>query len=395
MSSERKLDILITTAWYPTDTSTSGVFVKEQGEALCRAGHRVTVLLITYSTLSGWLRNEKPKFDSSELLEVVHLHVVFPLPGRMFNDPAAYFKRTILAKADRWMKGRVAENRKPDIIHHHCLSDNAYVAESISQRYSIPYIFTEHSNYFKYDELSKFNRFESFEDHKRFVQGAAQRIAVSNVRAKGYAAIFDAPFVAISNMVQEMFAVPIRQEERPKPFTFACVAILERRKRQDILIRAFASAFKGTATKLLIVGNGKLEQEYRKLSVELGVQSQVEFTGKVNRAGIFQIFDRVHAAVLSSDEETFGVVLAEAMFRGIPVVSTICGGPEEIVTPETGVLCGKGDWKALAEAMSALHTNYSGYDKQVIRKYAADHFSEEVIIRQLESVYWHVLQEQN
>lgn len=79
------MHILITTSWYPTDKSTNGVFVKEQGEALCRAGHSVTVLLITYSTLSGWFRQSRLQFDKSALLNVVHLHIFFSIARQVFQ----------------------------------------------------------------------------------------------------------------------------------------------------------------------------------------------------------------------------------------------------------------------------------------------------------------------
>lgn len=389
-----KPHILITTAWYPTDKSTSGVFVKEQGEALCRAGHRVTILLITYSTLAGKFRQPREQFDKSDLLDVVHLHVVFPLPGRLFKNPSAYFKKTILKRANSWMKEHISKNGKPAIIHHHCLSDNAYVAESLSKNFNIPYVFTEHSNYFTYKELSKFNAFETFEDHKRFVQHASARIAVSDVRAKGYASIFDAPYVVVSNMVQELFAGPLNSGTKSKRFTFVCVAILDTRKRQDLLIRAFAAAFKGQEVRLQLVGNGHKENSYRQLAAELGVEAQVEFSGKQNRENVKQIFDEAHVAVLSSDQETFGVVLAEAMFRGIPVISTICGGPEEIVTPATGLLCPKGDETALADAMKKIKMQYSTYSPAAIREYAQSHFSEKIIIAELESIYDRCIAEQ-
>lgn len=383
---ESKPHILLTTAWYPTDKSTSGVFVKEQGEALCRAGHRVTILLITYSTLAG-ARKPRPKFDKSELMEVVHLRVTFPLPGRFFKNASAYFKKTILKRANSWMRKHISAHGKPGIIHHHCLSDNAYVAESLSKNFGIPYVFTEHSNYFTYEELSKFNAFETFADHKRFVQNACARIAVSEVRAKGYASIFDAPYTVVSNMVQELFAGPLTSNKKAEHFTFVCVAILDTRKRQDLLIRAFAAAFKDQPVRLQIVGNGHKENAYRQLANELGVAAQVEFTGKQNRENIKRIFDEAHVAVLSSDQETFGVVLAEAMFRGIPVISTICGGPEEIVTPETGLLCPKGDAAALADAMKKMKSEYSTYSPAAIKDYATAHFSENIIVHALEAIY--------
>lgn len=385
MDSEKR-HILITTAWFPTRTTTSGVFVKEQGEALCRAGHKVTVLLITYSSRFS-KTNIHPEYDKSTLLNIVHLHVVFPLPGRIFPNPGKYFKRVIQRRAVEWMKKYSSENGIPDILHHHCLSDNAYVAEALAREYKIPYVFTEHSNYFQYNELNRFNSFESYEDHEGFVQNACCRIAVSNVRARGYEKIFRAPFVAVSNMVQEIFDQPLTTLAKNDQFTFVCVAIFDRRKRQDILINAFAKVFRGQNVHLKLFGNGPLESDYRKLVDDLNMTGQIMIDGKKNRETIKAIFDAAHVAVLSSDQETFGVVLAEAMFRGIPVISTISGGPEEIVTKESGLLCSAGSEDAFGKAMIEMRNNYSAYDADSIRNYARSRFSERVIVAELESVY--------
>ncbi len=382
-----KKHILITTAWYPTDTTTSGVFVKEQGEALVRAGHRVTVLLVTYSTLLANYKQPKPNYDKSLLMNVVHLHVVFPLPGRFFSNPDSYFKKVILKRVSQWMQEYSRGNSKPDIIHHHCLSDSAYITESISDQFNIPYLFTEHSNYFKYEELNKFNKFETFEDHKRFVKKACARIAVSEVRARGYEEIFGSSFVVVSNMVQEIFEVPLMQKQQSENFTFTCVAIFDKRKRQDILIHAFVNSFKGQKVRLVLAGNGPMESEYRRLVKEEGMEGQIEILGKQGREGIVQLFDRSQVAVLSSDQETFGVVLAEAMFRGLPIISTISGGPEEIVTVSSGILCKKGNVDAMSKALETMIANYNSYSAEGIRNYARSRFSEKVIIVQLENLY--------
>ena len=42
--------------------------------------------------------------------------------------------------------------------------------------------------------------------------------------------------------------------------------------------------------------------------------------------------------ILNSDDEGFSVVTAEAILYGIPVIATKCGGPEDFVTPSTGIL---------------------------------------------------------
>lgn len=391
MDEKKKLRILITTSWYPTSKSTSGVFVKEQGEALCRAGHDVTVLLVRYSTLMKWLRSifgeSGPVNDKSEVLRVVEYHVVFPLPGRFFRDPQAYFKRTITRKILRSVKRLFGRSGLPDIIHHHSLSDNSYLASAIATTFSIPYVFTEHSNYFTYGELNRFNRFETFEDHKKFLEGACSRIAVSEVRAKAYAEIFGTPFSALPNMVIRDFESPLSTEPKEEQFTFVCVALLDKRKRQDVLLKAFRQAFNDQPVRLLLVGHGNMETEYRQLSATLGLDGQVVFMGKRSREEIIRIFDRSHVAVLSSDQETFGIVLAEAMFRGIPAISTVSGGPEEVITPGSGLLCPKGDIDALAAAMKKIKETYSSYDPADIRTRAIARYSEKTIIAKLEAVY--------
>lgn len=383
----KKLNILITTSWYPTDKSTNGVFVKEQAEALSRAGHTVTVLVVTYTTIGGWFKQEIPQYDPSNLVKLVHVNVVFTLPGRLLSNPQQYFKNSIVKKVHARMKSHFELNGKADIIHHHSLSDNSYLASELSSRFGIPYVFTEHSNYFAYDELNRFNRFETFEDHKRFVLGACKRIGVSEIRANGYEKIFDAPFIVVSNMVKDLFAQPLARNVDPDRFTFVCVAILDKRKRQDVLIHAFTNAFKGQNVFLKLAGSGRDEQAYRRLVEELGMSGQIEFCGKASREEVKVLFDTSQVAVLSSDQETFGVVLAEAMFRGAPVISTICGGPEEVVTPETGILCEKGNAGKFAQAMMQMKDNYSKYDSLQIRNYAMKNFSEEVIIAKLEELY--------
>lgn len=386
-----KKHILITSAWFPSDRTTNGIFVKEQAEALCRSGHRVTVLIATQLSLKAWLHGlwtkNKTEYDRSELLKVIHAKVIFPFPARLFRNPASsvkqYVVNRVLAKIDAYC----SVHGRPQVIHHHCLSDNSYLAEAISRALGIPYVLTEHSNYFTYAQLNRFNWFETFEDHRRFVKKASERIAVSEIRARAYEKIFGASFVCIPNLVIDLFASPRAERPPNQPFTFICIAVLDHRKRQDILIKAFAQAFRNQPVRLVLVGNGILENEYRSLVAGLGIERQVVFKGKRDRCEVLALLDESHVAVLSSDQETFGIVLAEAMFRGIPVISTRSGGPEEVVTPESGLLVPKGDENALAESMKQMVMHHARYDTERIRTSAVRRFSEDVIVGRLERLY--------
>ena len=104
--------------------------------------------------------------------------------SRAYNE---YISNTVLFKIKRYL----SKTTPVDLIYHHCLSDNSYVAATIARHLNVPYVFTEYSNYYSYEGLNKFNPYETRDDHYSFVRGAAERIAATTIRARGYEHIFD------------------------------------------------------------------------------------------------------------------------------------------------------------------------------------------------------------
>jgi len=90
---------------------------------------------------------------------------------------------------------------------------------------------------------------------------------------------------------------------------------------------------------------------------------------------------------LPSLGETFGIALGEAMACGKPVVATRCGGPQFIVTPETGLLVDVADPTALAGAMDRFLSEQISSDPTVIRQSIQSRFGEEAFLDNLSSIY--------
>ena len=53
---------------------------------------------------------------------------------------------------------------------------------------------------------------------------------------------------------------------------------------------------------------------------------------------IVKVYEECDCFVLPSAGETFGVVYVEAMAAGLPVIATRCGGPEDFVNEDNGIL---------------------------------------------------------
>lgn len=95
--------------------------------------------------------------------------------------------------------------------------------------------------------------------------------------------------------------------------------------------------------------------------------------------------------VLPSLVETFGVVVIEDMACGKPVVATRCGGPENILLSEHGILVPPGDPGALASTMAHIIGRLADYDPTAIRGYALTNFGSESFSDNLIGIYRTIL----
>ena len=128
------------------------------------------------------------------------------------------------------------------------------------------------------------------------------------------------------------------------------VGAMKPEKNHGLLIEAFARLPHGKA-KLMILGQGELRPALERQAMKLGIANRLIFAG-------FAIDPWPYLAsadlfVLSSDYEGFGIVIAEAMYAGLRIVSTDCvAGPREILDGgRFGELVQTGDAVALAKAM--------------------------------------------
>ena len=126
-------------------------------------------------------------------------------------------------------------------------------------------------------------------------------------------------------------------------------------KRYDLLVEAFAKVVAiHPDWQLRIYGKGSQRGRLRALIDGLGLNNSVMLTGLA--MPIEAEWVKGSIAAVTSDTESFGMTIVEAMRCGLPVVSTDCPlGPREIVRDgEDGRLVAPGDVDAIAAGLMEL-----------------------------------------
>src|SRR5699024_9028966 len=119
-------------------------------------------------------------------------------------------------------------------------------------------------------------------------------------------------------------------------------------KRIEDVIKTFASINKETKAKLILVGDGPESPTAFELVDELNITEDVIFLGRQkNISDLISISDLL---LLMSEQESFGLVILEAMACEVPSIGTNVGGiPEVINHGETGYLVELGDIASAAK----------------------------------------------
>lgn len=163
----------------------------------------------------------------------------------------------------------------------------------------------------------------------------------------------------------------------------------EPQKGLDTLLRAAARTLStAPATRFVVVGDGPLRGDLESLARELGIRDAVHFLGW--RSDVSDVLSMMDLFCLASRWEAFGIVLAEAMLAGLPVVATqVDGIPEVVEDGVTGRLVPADDERAIAARLAELVAD--GAKRRALgaagRARAAERFSVERMVAAYERLF--------
>ena len=386
------MNILIIPSWYNSkEKPLNGIFFKEQAMALKNyfqkknTNDKVFILYLerfSILDLKKYIKNFKTKISIEDNIPTLRASFLgIPKFEKIDFSFGAKKLNTCINKMQK------LNGVKFDLVHIHSALD-AGIWYSLSKQ-KIPYVITEHSSKYSRKLISNQKKMylsKVFDNaHDVFAVGIGLAHEVKQYTINVVKVLF--------NIVNSSFSYNKKILKSSNVITFFSLGMNAMVKGHDILLLAFQNyILKGHQGKLIIAG---LNEEEKKWLLTLGVKQcvlkHVTFLGKLDRNTVFQYMYDCDCFSLVSRFETFGVVFAEAMYCGKPVIATRTGGPDSFVTAENGILVDVEDVEQTTNALIKMSENIEKYDSNKICKYAVYNFSSDVICEKLYNIYKDVI----
>jgi len=286
---------------------------------------------------------------------------------------------------------RLHAERPFDVIHAHFIYPDGVVASAVGKALRVPVMTSEHAFWTPWlvDRRSVGRQGDAALPGIRLVTAVSEFLLADIVRTKGR----DFETGVLPNVVDDETFSPAQRRRDPHELLF--VGLIRRFKRIDVLLRALGIARRSMPALHLRVlsanafrAYGKDRREMRALIGELGLADSVTVVDGADPSAVAEAMRRcAFVTVSSSRRETFCSVAAEALACGTPLVTTRCGGPEEFVTAQDGVMVDADDPELLAAGILRAMASRDQFDAVGIRDRIVSRFGREAWRERAISLY--------
>ena len=392
------MNVFCIPSWYPShEYPLYGIFIKEQMLAISRNHSDINIGISFWGQGSEkhllWTKdhffNLKKVVKHSQLkpdrIPVKPNYIEYYTPALIWTRKLLSGNNKNIIQANLNNFRRFEEDfGKVNLIHVQAGYPGGLIAHHMSSELGLPYIITARMSPFPFAEFIESNGSLSTLIAKPFKHSSCN-IAISESLGLNLKSIGFPNVKIINNLVDDDFFVP-EESRMSDAFQFITIGRLVEQKGIDILLQAF-SMMKNSDSHLTIAGTGVEQKQLQALGSSLKLERRIRWAGDLNREQIRKLIQSSNCVVLASRHETFGNVLTEATACGKPIISTKCGGPEDIVSQVNGLLAEIDNPADLANQMDRMIDNYENYSSQDIRDDCISRFSSKVITPKIVQVY--------
>lgn len=387
-NNKKELSILFLASWYPSDQDpVSGIFIQRHAEAVARFSN-VIILFIRYDEtikhreLMHTYENGIHTFRMNIPVDLKSFIVTRNIKNRLINNffiNALYGYNKIVKKFGT-----------PDIIQVNVMkttmTDMGLFALLIRSFLGIPYVVVEHSN----EYLTNIIDFFTLLKVRMILKYAKIVLPVSTILKNSLKSIQNNNYMVVKNVVDtDFFILPKIVHEHQTKIILHVSLLDDFTKNVSGIIQAVSELRKiRNDFELHIVGDGVDKKTLENLAMNLQGNTQyIFFSGALMSEELVKKYQEADVFILNSIQETFGCVVIEALSCGVPVISTRCGGPEDIITPETGILIDLNDKKQLIDAIQLILNKKCVFKPEIMHNYVVNNFGFYIIGKSLMSIY--------
>ncbi len=386
-----RYNILFLTKWYPNKFDPQlGIFVKKHAKAVSAYGNVKVLYICADDSLKSAC--ETIIYTQKHFTEIT---VYYKKNSSLFKGFINLFR---YINATRMGMREVQKSwRKIDLIHANVLVRTGLIALFIKKLKGIPYIITEHWTGYvsgKYEKQPFLKKWFT----KLIIKNANVITTVSdNLRKKMLKLGLNGNYRVVPNIIEsiELSSSQNEYDGRKKIKILTIADLADSHKNISGIIKAIAHIYQQNNSHIEyhIIGDGPDMSMLCGLAGSVqGIDKVIFFHGRQPNEYIYDFLKQIDFVIINSNFETFSVVAAEALINGKPVISTICGGPEEFITPDCGILIEPGDQKQLEDAIGKMIATYREYDALKLNRYITEKYSYQIVGHQFYSIYKEIIQ---
>jgi len=331
----------------------AGAFVWRLAQALAERGHQVTALAPsdrgeTGAPTLGDVRVRRVRYADPERETLAYHGAMHQATARSLGGALAFgglLRAFLVAVEEECARGAA------DVVHAHWWVPGG-VAAAFARRAACPLVVTLHGTDVALARKVPGARIA----FGALVRYAAATTAVSRALAETAASAAGHPLESIPVIPMPLVLQPAPSRAGDRRHGVVFVGRLTTQKRVGVLLDALAILTgRGQRLDLTVVGDGPERSVLETRAMRPDLHGLVRFAGQVPPERVHDYFTTARLLVLPSVDEGLGLVLAEALVAGVPVVGARSGGiPDLLTDPDAGALFAPDDPVSLADAIAKV-----------------------------------------
>ncbi len=242
-----------------------------------------------------------------------------------------------------WIVYYLEKEGRPDIIHTHTYL-GAMVALKIKEKFNTPYIVTEHYTGWMDGSIRALHRKLGL----TALKNADVVTSVSGALKDFLQPSLEKEVVVLPNFIDvDLFTFEVNQDiigSTAKKINIVSVGDLIPRKQIGVSLQIIKQLSTLYDIQYTIIGDGREKENLKNEVTRLEIESIVSFAGRLHKSSVAKMLINSDILLHSSQLETFGLVVAEALCSGVMVVSSPNMGVQ-MMKDLPGIFISSGDSK--------------------------------------------------